>query len=230
MRMLSDEGLRQRHAPALAAVEGLVLFAPADVVITQATETWNSVLALNGTKVWLGGATGILPSALQKSLRSSFCDPSLASDELLDQGQFILQNGDCRRSTQDLLRYALPWRVWGKRPDWSARHALEAAYQNVKVPCLIVWGDCDETLSIALGYKLKDQLPEARLVVVPEAMHLLALEKPRTCALLVRDFVDHLHNGELAAAHSVQTLDPGVEEALRMLSGDGEDSKPVAGH
>ena len=228
LRMLSDEGLRQRYGPTLTAVEGLVLFAPADVVITQATETWNSVLALNAAKVWAGRTTGILPSMLRNSIRSGFCDPSLASGELLNQGQFVLQNGDCRRSTQDLLRYALPWRVWGKRPDWSARHAIEAAYQNIQVPCLIVWGDCDETLSIAMGYKLKDQIPDARLVVVPDAMHLLALEKPRTCAALLREFVTHLKDPGLSDAHSVQTLDPGIEEAIRALSEGVEKSNAVA--
>jgi pimeloyl-ACP methyl ester carboxylesterase len=218
LRMLSDEVLRERYARTLDAVEGLVLFAPADVVVTQATEAWNSVLALNGTKVWLGSATGILPRLMQKSLRSSFCDPKLASRELLEQGQFLLQHGGCRRNTQALLRDALPWRVWGKHPDWRARHALEAAYQNIRVPCLIVWGDCDETLSIAMGYKLKDQIPDARLVVVPETMHLLSLERPRVCAALIQDFVSHVQNGGLAAAHTVQTLEPEAYEQELLAS------------
>jgi pimeloyl-ACP methyl ester carboxylesterase len=229
LRMLSDEGLRTRYEQTLDTVDGLVLFAPADVVVTQATETWNSVLALNGTKVWLGSATGILPRRLQKSLRSSFCDPGLASCELLEQGQFLLQNGGCRRSTQALMRDALPWSVWGKHPDWRARHALEEAYRNIDVPCLIVWGDCDETLCIAMGYKLKDQIPDARLVVLSQTMHMLPLERPRACAALIRDFVTHVNTGGLAEARSVQTLDPEAYGQDLAVSPPDQQSQPTLG-
>ena len=92
-------------------------------------------------------------------------------------------------------------------PTSDASLRLEASYQHVKVPCLIVWGKCDETLPEATGYKIKDQLPDARLVVIPNTKHLPSLERPRVCAGLIRQFHQQITTGHIAAAHSVQTLD-----------------------
>lgn len=206
LRMFADAELRERYATVLAKVDGLVLFAPSDVVVTQATEDWLAMLSLNATKVRIGDTLGLLQSAMNKSIRSSFCDPSMGSRELSEEGRQMLKNGPQRRATQAMMRSALPWREFGEQLDWPAVEALEAGYQNIRVPCLIVWGQRDKTLPAAMGYKMKDQLPDARLVVVPQSMHLLPLERPGVCAELIRNFDRQLLDGALPVARSVTTL------------------------
>lgn len=206
LRMFADEGLRQCHAGVLDAVDGLVLLAPCDVVVTQATESQYTVLALNGCKVTLGSLTGLLQRGLRRSLASDFCDPMLASRELQDEGLRLLKHGRKRNATRAMLRDAVPWRLFGKTPDWVAIQPLERDYQNILVPCLIVWGEQDLTLPVAMGYKMKDQIPDARMVVLAQTRHLLPLERPVQCAQLVRQFDRQLREGGLSVAHSVQTL------------------------
>jgi pimeloyl-ACP methyl ester carboxylesterase len=87
-----------------------------------------------------------------------------------------------------MMRQAITWKEFGKKLDWDAVRRLEEAYYNITIPCLIVWGDRDETLPLSMGYKLKDQIPSARLVIVPNCKHLLPLEKPALCARLCRSF------------------------------------------
>jgi hypothetical protein len=121
-------------------------------------------------------------------VRDSFCDKTFATRELVDGGVRGLVNGKQRRSYQATMRKAITWEEFGKTLDQDAVRRLEAAYKNITVPCLIVWGDCDETLPLSMGYKLKDQIPNARLAIVPDCKHLLPLEKPTVCAQLCRSF------------------------------------------
>jgi pimeloyl-ACP methyl ester carboxylesterase len=210
LRMFTEDELRRCHGRVLDAVDGLVLFAPCDVVVTQATDTWRAMLGLNATKIRLGDATGLLQSAMDKSVRAGFCDTALATREMADEGVGLLRNGTQRRRAQDMLRNAIPWHSFGKAVNWDQVERLEARYQNIRVPCLIVWGHRDQTLTLAMGYKMKDEIPNARLAVVPRAMHLLPLECPEICADLVRQFEGQLRRGQLPAAHAVQTLKPGT--------------------
>jgi pimeloyl-ACP methyl ester carboxylesterase len=63
-------------------------------------------------------------------------------------------------------------------------------YANVDVPTLIVWGENDETLSVAHGYALSRRLPDARLCVLRDAKHSIPVEHPRAAANLVRTYAD----------------------------------------
>lgn len=230
LRMLGDEELRERHASTLAAIDGLVLFAPSDVVVTQFTQTQRTMLALNGTKVFLGNLTGILPRAMKQGLRTSFDDPALASRELQTQGIELLSRRANRHATQAMLRDALPWRVVGEEHDWQAIATLERGYEHILKPCLIIWGECDLTLPVSMGYKLKDQLPDARLVVIPRTRHLLPMECPAACAALIRDFREGLDRGRLAAAHTVRRWSgEAMEGSTEWVVGAAKASPGVAG-
>ncbi len=87
-----------------------------------------------------------------------------------------------------MLRQAVPWREKEHRPDWAAIRRLEADYRNIDVRCLIVWGQCDETLPVSMGYKLRDQIVGARLIVISDCMHSIQTECPHDCARLIREF------------------------------------------
>ena len=63
---------------------------------------------------------------------------------------------------------------------------LESWYQNVDVPVQLIWGNCDPTLPVHLGYKIAAQLPNARLTILPDCKHAPNLECPEACARLIR--------------------------------------------
>ena len=83
----------------------------------------------------------------------------------------------------------MPYDLKEQRPDWDRIEELVADYDNVRVPCLIVWGARDETLPASMGYKLQAQLPDAWLWVVGESKHWLPLERPTFTANTIRAFV-----------------------------------------
>lgn len=110
------------------------------------------------------------------------------------------------------MRDAVAWKVRNEHADFEASERLERAYGKVRVPVLLVWGKCDETLPEATGYKIRAQLPDARMVVMPKTMHLGTIERPRICADLIGTFESQLDNGQVAAARVIQTLDPSTYE------------------
>ena len=208
LRMFADDEVRLRHAQVLDRVQGLALFAPADVVV-QATETWKAFLSIDPVKARLGGMLQILQAKVADSVRDGFRKPDLASREMAIEGIQTLRDGPHRRAMQQIMLEAIPWRGrdFGKHPDWAKAHDLEDGYRNVTAPCLIVWGKCDETLPEAMGHKLNDQLPNSRLVLLADTMHLLPLERPVACAELLQQFSRELETGKLAAVRSVTNLE-----------------------
>ena len=49
-------------------------------------------------------------------------------------------------------------------------------------------GQCDEILPVSMGYKLKDQIAGARLIVLPNTMHSIQMERPKDCVRIIREF------------------------------------------
>ncbi len=85
-------------------------------------------------------------------------------------------------------------------------------YAAVGVPCLLVCGARDETLPVAMGFKLLRLLPRAWLRVLPRSMHSLPVERPEECASLLRGFLrtggegwDAFDDGRRRPAASVST-------------------------
>ncbi|HXF50184.1 MAG TPA: alpha/beta fold hydrolase [Dehalococcoidia bacterium] len=70
---------------------------------------------------------------------------------------------------------------------------------KVTAPTLILWGASDTWLRPALGERLAAQLPDARLVIVPEAGHLLPEERPDEFVAHVEAF---LSGREAPVSHS----------------------------
>jgi len=76
---------------------------------------------------------------------------------------------------------------------WYADMAgLRAELEGIaipKVPTLLMWGDRDRAVTVASGRKLRRVLPQAELVVLPGAGHLLFEELPEECNRLVRNWL-----------------------------------------
>lgn len=110
-----------------------------------------------------------------RTLRSAFHDPSHMTDEVLDG-------------------YWGPSRVRGHLAALSRlmsdrRKDGPVEFSRVSAPTLILWGASDTWLRPVQGERLAERLREARLVVVPEAGHLLPEERPEAFCALVEAFL-----------------------------------------
>jgi pimeloyl-ACP methyl ester carboxylesterase len=188
LRMTGDLELRRRHARLLQQVDGLVLFAPGDVNVNQASQVFTTIAKLGGGKVVIGDLLGIVREATARSTMNGFASPRVATMETADQLHHILTQADERHAAQAMIKQAVPWKFRENRPDWDLIHELEKNYPNVDKPCLIVWGECDEVLPESMGYKLAAQIAGAKLVVLHDCMHSIELERPDDCVRLIRDF------------------------------------------
>ncbi len=186
--MFGDEALRRDFADVLGRVDGIVLFAPVDVALEKAVPTFVLLRDLPGWQVGLGRIGGYLRETVADAVMDGVHDPKRALREEADRTIEILNDGPRRRASQRMMALNCPFNE-EDRPDWKAAEAIEAGYAKVNVPCLILWGEHDELFGVSMGYKLVQQIPQARLRIVPESMHSLPTERPGACAKLVQDFV-----------------------------------------
>ncbi len=86
-------------------------------------------------------------------------------------------------------------------PEWEARIYLTGApnlwrrLPELAVPTLIIAGGDSDTFVPGAVDRARRALPRATVTIVPEAGHLVPLEKPREVAKLIEDFVERLGHG-----------------------------------
>lgn len=187
LRAFADPDLRARYGQVLRQVEGLVLLAPCDVFLSQVNPSLASDAELSGFKLSLGHGLGMLREAVAQYLAGSFYASHCLSREEVDHAVGVITSPGTRNAFQAMLRQALPFDLKTHQPCFPEMLAQEAWYTNVDLPCQIIWGKCDQTLPVSLGYMLEHQLPNARLTVIPDCKHAPNLERPAECARLIRD-------------------------------------------
>jgi pimeloyl-ACP methyl ester carboxylesterase len=102
---------------------------------------------------------------------------------------------DPRFLTPELIRrYGLPAHVRGnvgalQRWLMDRRRDRELRPEAIAAPTLIVWGASDRLLRPSGGERLQGQIRGSRLVVVPEAGHLVLEERPDAVNPLILDFL-----------------------------------------
>lgn len=202
LRMMSAPELRAGYPGVIQHVDRVVLFAPGDVAINSVPPQFRTLLGLKGWKVGLGEALGVMESKVRDLTKASYHRPEYATREQQDCQAHILKDAGHREAAKAMLRQFVPFDAKTMRPVWAGIDPLVADYKNLRVPVLIAHGVWDETLSVATGHKLKNQIPGAWLVEVPHSSHALPTEQPAICADLIRRFVTE--SGEL-------TLPPGSE-------------------
>ena len=187
LRAFADPDLRARYGQVLGQVEGLVLLAPCDVFLSQANPVLASRAELSGLKVNLGHSLGMVREAVAQYLAGSFYASHCLSREEVDHAVAVITNPGTRNAFKAMLREALPFDGKTRQPDFPQMMLQETWYTNVDVPCQIIWGKCDQTLSVAMGNMLERQLPNARLTVIPDCKHAPNLECPNECARLIHE-------------------------------------------
>ena len=112
---------------------------------------------------------------------------------------------DEKRITEETIRvYADAMSAPGAHAAMSATarrivpngaEAIEAQYPSIRVPALVIWGDRDEIIPVALGRRLADDLPLARFVELSHCGHAPQEEMPEATADLVGGFLADLDAG-----------------------------------
>ena len=186
IRAFADPDLRLRHRQTLARFEGLVALAPADVLMPEPNQHLKAMSVLSGTKVKAASGLGLLREKVAEYMAEGFYASRCLSREEVDNAVHVIADNGHRLAFQAMLRDALPFDPKTGRPDLGRMQALESWYGNVDVPVQILWGNCDQTMPVHMGYKMAAQLPRARLTVLPDCRHTPNLEYPALCARLMR--------------------------------------------
>jgi pimeloyl-ACP methyl ester carboxylesterase len=205
LRMFADPELRQRHAAMLRQTDGLVLFAPCDVAVNTEIPSFLAVLGLNGTKVRIGQVLGVLDDKIKATTRKAYQVQSCATREQAARFTRCLTEMPRLHAAQAMIRNSIPWQIKEHRPDWPAIKRLEAMYAHVDKPCLIVWGEWDETLPETMGHKIRDKVPGARLVEIEGAGHSAPSEVPLVCADIIRKAEAAIQTEQFAALPPVSS-------------------------
>lgn len=70
-----------------------------------------------------------------------------------------------------------------------AREVLDGQLGGISIPTLVVWGQHDRLIPLALGERFAREIPGARLVVVPDTGHAPMIESPEAFLLAVQPFL-----------------------------------------
>lgn len=188
LRMLGSRSHGERHGPLLSRVDRAVLLAPMDVSMERKIPDFVRIAEMSRWTVNIASSLGILRHAFSRAVLTGVSNPDTMPREEVDRLCSHLSQPGRRRAMQEILQQSVPFTPGG-RPDWPRMEALAADYARIRVPCLLVAGARDENLPPGMPYKMLAQLPDARLRVLPLAMHSLPTERPDECAALVRAFV-----------------------------------------
>lgn len=108
-------------------------------------------------------------------------------------------------------------------PEWDAElfpeHELSPPaarrLSEIECPVLVVVGESDQPSVVETAERIAAEAPRSRLVVWPNAAHMLSLERPAEFATLVREFLEAVRDGRFdgrpsaAPESSGTSVDPG---------------------
>jgi pimeloyl-ACP methyl ester carboxylesterase len=216
LRMMSAPELRARYASLVQQVERVVLVAPCDFAVNAIPPQFGDLLGLKGWMVGLGQALGAVEPKVRTLTQVNYNVDGTGTIEQQRRFEHALVTGPHREAAQAMLLQAVPFGLKTRRPIWPQIASLVADYANINTPVLIVYGIWDETLSAAMGNKLKDEIPGAVLVKVPERGHSLPTEDPMVCAKLIQRFQQGRTPAELAAGFDMDVFP--ATSVLRSIS------------
>jgi pimeloyl-ACP methyl ester carboxylesterase len=219
--LVSAPELRGRFAGVRRHLDALVLFAPCDVAVNCLPPSFLPLLSLTPVKVGVGHALGIVDEKVKAQTRKSYFLPECATREQAERFSRALTVPAHLRGAQAMVRGAVPWKMKANRPNWPAITALEAEYANVDVPCLIAWGEWDETLTETMGHKIRDHVPGARLVEITGSGHSVISERPLVCDHIIRTVQAAVAAGRFAALPPVCRYGRSPFDGVQTLARNG---------
>jgi pimeloyl-ACP methyl ester carboxylesterase len=125
--------------------------------------------------------TWILPKAFTRfMLRNDYGDPARVSEAVVDEWWSMWMREGNRAAMLGLLRQYVSGGV-------------EEKIRSVRVPVLLLWGERNKRVPVALAYETRDLLvnaPEVRLEVLPGVGHMLVQEAPGASVRVFGDWLE----------------------------------------
>lgn len=188
LRAFTDPTVRSEYADLLQRVDRMILFAALDPSAQRPDPALLELARVGRWRVIIAHYLGTLSDRAARATQNSFDDPKAALRQEADKRIEVMEHGPRRRALKAMLRRAIPIDDEG-RMQWDAIEKMVAGHHEVNVPTLIVWGARDEVLPVSTGYKLLNELPSARLIILPKVKHSPFIEVPNQAADLIRTFV-----------------------------------------
>lgn len=129
-------------------------------------------------------AVTLLPPALvvRGVLRASYADPARITRDQVAGYAAPLADPLARRALLRTARQLVP-------PDVEA---IAARYPRLALPVLLVWGEMDHIVPVAIGRRLGRDLPRAELTVIPDCGHIPQEEQPEATWSALGPFLERL--------------------------------------
>ncbi len=162
--------LALRVALTASHVRGLILFNPG--IITTGVPAVTEYLVFPLPR--LAAKTFGEREFRESFLKSSYVDPSILTDEVLDELMLGPRSEGYIEGTTALMGYYRP----------SDEVALLA---EVRIPTLIVWGAMDKRKPAGEAEELRDAIAGSRLIMIENAGHYVHEEKPAEAAQAIID-------------------------------------------
>ena len=125
--------------------------------------------------------TFITPKSFTRfMLRNDYGDPQRVDEAVVEEWHAMWMREGNRAAMLGLLRQYVSGGV-------------EAKIRAVRAPVLLIWGERNKRVPLALGYETRDLLtgsPEVKLEVLPGIGHMLVQEAPAESARVVRAWLD----------------------------------------
>lgn len=114
-------------------------------------------------------------SFVEKNLKEVYYDDKLLTQETIDRFyDLTLFEGN---------RQAFIDRAYVEREDYTER------LSEIKTPTLILWGANDEWIPVSDAEKFKKELPQSKVVILPETGHVPMEERPEESLAVTLDFL-----------------------------------------
>jgi pimeloyl-ACP methyl ester carboxylesterase len=151
----------------------------------------NRVHALVLADTYAGWKGSLPESTVQERLAACLRDSTLPPDEFVPRylpGMFSVNvSQDVRDELAGIMADFHP-RGFRMMARTSAATDSRDFLSEISVPTLLVWGEADVRSPMGVAHQFHDAIPDAKLVVLPEAGHVSNMEAPSRFNEAVREF------------------------------------------
>jgi len=189
LRMLGDPEIARDYPKVLKRIDGAILLAPLEFGIKRINPAFEVLANVTDVQATAGTIAGVVKKAAEEAVYGSSIDPNQIPREEFVRTYEILIDSERRHAMKYMLRRAIP-RNDDESIDRDAVRRLQADYQNINVPCLLLWGELDDTLPPSSGYVLAEHIPTARQRQFIDCKHSFHVEQPALCVDQIQEFLD----------------------------------------
>ena len=187
LRMLFEEN-KSNYGRFLERVDRVVLIAPYDVNVAKPDPDFKEIAETPGMLFTVADAFGELSRRVAESIINACHDGHKGLLEDYRKTMEIFRDMPRRRAAQAMMKQITKW-TDEERTNWIHVERIKAQYRSLKKPCLILWGDEDETLDESMGHKLRNYLGNAVLRIFQNTRHSPQITRPEYCANVIQEFL-----------------------------------------